>query len=95
MEIEIEGTSEIFSVRQHLVEGRLLKIDDRYMMQDVQLEERVGDLWLEDVLDQYDGEEIRIVIVSLKDAAKMLALAKQMAGQGEANDREDGRDDRG
>ena len=89
MSVSIES-EEVVSVRHHIMEGTLDRIEERYVLRDVPVDGELVDVPIDDVLRQYKGEDIRIVVVSLKDAERLQALAQ---GMGDGND--DGRDDRG
>lgn len=87
MSVSIES-EETVSIRHHIMEGTLDRIEEQYVLRGVPVGGELVDIPVDDVLRQYKGEDIRIVVVSLEDAERLQALAQGM-GNG------DGRDDRG
>lgn len=87
MSSSIEVTEEIISIKHHLVEGTLDRIESGYVLREVVVDGEAIDVPVNDILRQYEGQDIRIVVLSLADAERMLALAQGME--------HGGRDDRG
>ena len=77
----IEGQSEIVRIKQHIVEGQLGRRagDGQFVLGGVQIGAETVNVPIEDILAQYVGEEIRIVVVSLRDAARLVALAHEVS----------------
>ncbi len=86
MSVSIEGTSEFVSIQHHLIEGTLGRIEDDYVVRGVPTEDGSVDVRVNDLLSQYEGQDVRIVVLSLKDADRLLALAQGMEDGGR-NDR--------
>ncbi len=68
------------TVRTHVVEGWIERYEEGFRLTGVPLPDgSEGEIPVNNILEQYEGEEVRIVVVSLDDAQRLASLAQEMA----------------
>lgn len=83
MEIEkIEITEQVVGVRTHIVEGWIRREPEGFNITGVLLPDGTeGVIPVNNIIEQYEGQEVRIVVVSLEDAQRLVNMAEEMANE--------------
>lgn len=72
-EIELVESKEI-GIQHHMIEGRLEYQDGEYVLCDIPLGEETITVSVKDILRQYLGEEVRMVVLNLSEATAIAEL---------------------